>query len=118
MIDSENEQFLLSSKLCTAKFHTQALTSESFHIAEWLRLLLMNTSCPVNDQPSCNFMLFNTFRELEGKYINYLSVLDGRKVVPVGPLVQEIVNENKHTEIMEWLDSKDESSTVFVSFGS
>ncbi|THG01081.1 hypothetical protein TEA_007518 [Camellia sinensis var. sinensis] len=88
------------------------------HIAEWLRLLLMNTSCPVNDQPSCNFMLFNTFRELEGKYIDYLSVLDGRKVVPVGPLVQEIVNENTHTQIMEWLDSKDESSTVFVSFGT
>ncbi|XP_028095904.1 cyanidin-3-O-glucoside 2-O-glucuronosyltransferase-like [Camellia sinensis] len=82
-------------------------------IAEWLRLLLMNTSCPVNDQPSCNFMLFDTFRELEGKYIDYLSVLDRRKVVPVGPLVQEIVNENTHTQIMEWLDSKDESSTVF-----
>ncbi|CAL5322197.1 unnamed protein product [Camellia sinensis] len=63
-------------------------------VAEWLRLLLMNT-------------------KLEGKYIDYLSVLDGRKVVPVGPLVQEIVNENKHTEIMEWLDGKDESSTVF-----
>ncbi|GMP22366.1 hypothetical protein CsSME_00000421 [Camellia sinensis var. sinensis] len=73
---------------------------------------------PVNVKPSCNILLFNTFRELEGKYIDYLSVINEKKVVPVGPLVQDIVDEMEQSEIMQWLDKKGESSTVFVSFGS
>ncbi|CAL5322210.1 unnamed protein product [Camellia sinensis] len=73
----------------------------------------------VNDQPSCNFMLYNTFRELEGKYIDYLPVIGEKKVVPVGPLVQGIDDdENEHSEIIQWLDNKGEYSTLFVSFGS
>ncbi|KAL7224506.1 hypothetical protein ACSBR1_025878 [Camellia fascicularis] len=73
-----------------------------------------------NDQPlPCNFVLFNTFRELEGKYIDYQSVIGEKSVVPVGPLVQGFVDdENEHSEIVQWLDNKGESSTVFVSFGS
>ncbi|THG10663.1 hypothetical protein TEA_029692 [Camellia sinensis var. sinensis] len=73
-----------------------------------------------NDQPPpCNFELFNTFRELEGKYIDYQSVIGEKRVVPVGPLVQGFVDdENEHSEIIQWLDNKGESSTVFVSFGS
>ncbi|KAI8029317.1 Beta-D-glucosyl crocetin beta-1,6-glucosyltransferase [Camellia lanceoleosa] len=61
----------------------------------------------VNDQLSCNFMLYNTFRELEGKYIDYLPVIGEKKVVPVGPLVQGIDDdENEHSEIIQWLDNK------------
>ncbi|CAL5363382.1 unnamed protein product [Camellia sinensis] len=72
-----------------------------------------------NDQPPCNIMLFNTFRELEGKYIDHLSATGNQRVVPVGPLVQGIVDdENEHSEIIQWLNNKGESSTVFVSFGS
>ncbi|XP_028071458.1 beta-D-glucosyl crocetin beta-1,6-glucosyltransferase-like [Camellia sinensis] len=79
----------------------------------------------VNDQPEmkppCKIVLYNTFRELEGKHIDYLSDIGGKKhlVVPVGPLVKEIIDdENEHSEIIQWLDNKDESSTLFVSFGS
>ncbi|XP_059628415.1 UDP-glucosyltransferase 29-like [Cornus florida] len=67
---------------------------------------------------SCNIILIKTFTEIEGKYIEYLSKLTGKKTVPVGPLVEEPVNENEHTEIIQWLDMKEESSAVFVSFGS
>ncbi|KAG5533089.1 hypothetical protein RHGRI_027352 [Rhododendron griersonianum] len=67
---------------------------------------------------SCKMILFNTFREFEGKYIDYLSILTKKKVVPLGPLVQEIDEPNKDSEIMQWLGTKDELSTVFVSFGS
>ncbi|CAL5365397.1 unnamed protein product [Camellia sinensis] len=64
-------------------------------------------------------MLYNTCRELEGKYIDYLPVIGEKKVVPVGPLVQGIVDdENEHSEIIQWLDNKGEYSTLFVSFGS
>ncbi|KAI8029316.1 UDP-glucosyltransferase 29 [Camellia lanceoleosa] len=68
---------------------------------------------PVNGKPSCNILLFNTFRELEGKYNDCLSVINEKKVVPVGPLVQDIVDEIEHSEIMQWLDKKDESGVLF-----
>ncbi|KAL7228521.1 hypothetical protein ACSBR2_007276 [Camellia fascicularis] len=72
-----------------------------------------------NDQPPCKFMLFNTFRELEGKYIDYLSTIGEKRAVPIGPLVQGIVDDpNDNFEIIQWLDNKGEYSTVFVSFGS
>ncbi|GFS43020.1 UDP-glucosyl transferase 72E1 [Actinidia rufa] len=42
-----------------------------------------------------------------------------KKIVPVGPLVQDTnIDEHKDTQIMQWLGTKDECSTVFVSFGS
>ncbi|KAF8008989.1 hypothetical protein BT93_J0085 [Corymbia citriodora subsp. variegata] len=62
-------------------------------------------------------ILVKTFRELEGKYIDYLSDLLGKKVVPVGPLVQDPVQEDGN-HIIEWLDRKERSSTIFVSFGT
>ncbi|CAK9150162.1 unnamed protein product [Ilex paraguariensis] len=66
---------------------------------------------------SCNIVLIKTFRTIEDKYINYLSVLVEKKIVPVGPLVQDAVND-EHEEIIKWLDKKDEASAIFVSFGS
>lgn len=44
-----------------------------------------------------------------------------KKLVPVGPLVEDPVEEDDHEEgieIIQWLDKKERSSTVFVSFGS
>ncbi|XP_057489572.1 UDP-glucosyltransferase 29-like [Actinidia eriantha] len=68
---------------------------------------------------SCDIVLIKTFREIEGKYIDYFSALSGKKLVPVGPLIEEqSTNEDENIEIMKWLDMKKESSTVFVSFGS
>ncbi|KAI8539700.1 hypothetical protein RHMOL_Rhmol09G0203400 [Rhododendron molle] len=69
---------------------------------------------------SCKMMLFNSFRELEGKYNDYLSILMEKKIIPTGPLVQEIIidGDHKDVEILQWLGTKDEQSTVFVSFGS
>ncbi|KAI8030908.1 Beta-D-glucosyl crocetin beta-1,6-glucosyltransferase [Camellia lanceoleosa] len=62
-----------------------------------------------NDQPPCDIMLFNTFRELEGKYIDHLSATGNQRVVPVGPLVQGIVDdENEHSEIIQWLNNKED----------
>lgn len=40
------------------------------------------------------------------------------RYVPVGPLVRAPETENEHSEIMDWLNSKERCSTVFVSFGS
>ncbi|CAK7344857.1 unnamed protein product [Dovyalis caffra] len=67
---------------------------------------------------SLNIILIKTFRELEGKHIDYLSHLTDKKMVPVGALVQEEINEEEGEEIIEWLNKKERLSTVFVSFGS
>ncbi|KAL5569578.1 hypothetical protein UlMin_026153 [Ulmus minor] len=53
---------------------------------------------------SSDIILIKTFTEIEGKYMDYLSSLVGKKILPV--------------EVMKWLNRKDKSSVVFVSFGS
>ncbi|KAL1827971.1 hypothetical protein ACET3Z_006383 [Daucus carota] len=61
-----------------------------------------------------------TSREIEGKYVDYISNLSQKKTIPVGSLVQESLQETGDdcTETVQFLDKKDESSVVFVSFGS
>ncbi|KAL2554775.1 UDP-glycosyltransferase 91B1 [Forsythia ovata] len=44
-------------------------------------------------QRSSDIILIKTCRELEGKYIDYCSVLSQKKFVPVGPLVQAPIEE-------------------------
>ncbi|KAL3511257.1 hypothetical protein ACH5RR_030658 [Cinchona calisaya] len=63
-------------------------------------------------------ILIKGFKEIKGKYIDYFSCLTGKKVVPVGPLVQDPILDNEDYEIMEWLNKKEKGSAIFVSFGS
>ncbi|KAF3434354.1 hypothetical protein FNV43_RR25457 [Rhamnella rubrinervis] len=68
---------------------------------------------------SCNIILVKSLREIEGKYIDYLSVSLGKKIVSVGSLVPKPVEDDDGcSNIIKWLDEKEKSSTVFVSFGS
>ncbi|XP_059307683.1 UDP-glucosyltransferase 29-like [Lycium ferocissimum] len=67
---------------------------------------------------SQDIILMKTCRDFEGKYMDYLSSLVSKKTVPVGTLVQESINRDDHEEITQWLDKKEECSSVFVSFGS
>ncbi|KAL3626138.1 hypothetical protein CASFOL_029687 [Castilleja foliolosa] len=70
---------------------------------------------------SSDVVLIKTSKVIEEKYMEYLSSLSGKKLVPVGPLVSDYSN-NKDTvekpEIIRWLDDKKRHSTMFVSFGS
>ncbi|KAI3756372.1 hypothetical protein L1987_56192 [Smallanthus sonchifolius] len=66
---------------------------------------------------STSFILVKSFKEIEGKYVDYLSDLTGKRIVPVGPLVVDPV-DMKQNSVIEWLDTKATWSTVFVSFGS
>ncbi|KAG5533067.1 hypothetical protein RHGRI_027337 [Rhododendron griersonianum] len=63
-------------------------------------------------------VVFVAFGKIEEKYIDHLSMLVKKKVQPVGLLVQEIVDKDEDTEVMRFLHRKDESSVVFVAFGS
>ncbi|CBI40234.3 unnamed protein product, partial [Vitis vinifera] len=50
---------------------------------------------------------------------DFLSNLNAKTVVPVGPLLQDQLDEeDAETEMVEWLSKKDPASSVFVSFGS
>ncbi|KAL1827978.1 hypothetical protein ACET3Z_006390 [Daucus carota] len=65
-------------------------------------------------------ILLRISREIEGKYVDYISNLSQKKTIPVGSLVQESLQETGDdcTETIQFLDKKDKSSVVFVSFGS
>ncbi|KAL8090296.1 UDP-glucosyltransferase 29-like [Apium graveolens] len=68
---------------------------------------------------SYKIVLRRTFKEIEGKYVDYLSGLSQKKIIPVGPLVQEELEDtDDQAETIQFLDKKNESSVVFVSFGS
>ncbi|KAL1552220.1 beta-D-glucosyl crocetin beta-1,6-glucosyltransferase [Salvia divinorum] len=72
---------------------------------------------------SCGIALIKGSREIEARYIDYVSVLTGKRFVPVGPLVQEDGGcggsvGSSSSELLSWLDKKEAKSTVFVSFGS
>ncbi|KZV21981.1 crocetin glucoside glucosyltransferase-like [Dorcoceras hygrometricum] len=68
---------------------------------------------------SQDIVLMKTCKGIDGKYVDYLSVLCKKKLVPVGPLVtQSYINGGNDSEIVDWLTTKPEFSTVFISFGS
>ncbi|KAI4385763.1 hypothetical protein MLD38_003756 [Melastoma candidum] len=67
---------------------------------------------------SSGIVLVKSSRELEGKYIDYLSDVMGKKVLPVGPLVQDIMAQEDENNLIGWLDGKEPSSTIFVAFGT
>jgi len=71
-------------------------------------------------EQSHNIVLLNTCREIEGKYIDYVSTIGKKELIPIGPLIQEatIGDEEDWRTIQSWLDKKDKLSCVYVSFGS
>ncbi|KAK1379134.1 Glycosyltransferase [Heracleum sosnowskyi] len=69
---------------------------------------------------SCNLVLVKSVREVEGKYIDLLSDLVEKDIIPVGQLIHvptETEDDNLKN-IMEWLDKKEKSSVLFICFGS
>ncbi|XP_057466527.1 UDP-glucosyltransferase 29-like [Actinidia eriantha] len=66
---------------------------------------------------SSDIVLIKTFKEVEEKYMNYLSGLVGKKILPIS-LVQDCTNEDDDGGIIDWLKKKEEASTVLVSFGT
>ncbi|KAH9768893.1 glycosyltransferase [Citrus sinensis] len=95
-------------------------------IQPWAPALASSLNIPavyflVSSAATSAFMFHGIKKNSSGKYIDYLSDLIKKKVVPVDPLVQDPVEEDDHEkgvmEIIQWLDKKERSSTVFVSFG-
>ncbi|KAH0680666.1 hypothetical protein KY285_021666 [Solanum tuberosum] len=77
-----------------------------------------NTSVKLCFKRSSNIVLIKGFKEIDGQYCDYISSLTKKRVVPVGPLVQEPTSEDGNSQILTWLNQKSKGSTIFVSFGS
>ncbi|XP_047979502.1 beta-D-glucosyl crocetin beta-1,6-glucosyltransferase-like [Salvia hispanica] len=69
---------------------------------------------------SRDVILMKTSRGVEGKYLDYLSLLCNKKIVPVGPLITTTTTTTttEKTDIMDWLSKKERWSTIYISFGS
>ncbi|XP_057806000.1 UDP-glucosyltransferase 29-like [Salvia miltiorrhiza] len=68
---------------------------------------------------SCEIVLIKTYRGFESKYMDYLSRLCERKLVPTGPLISHgDDHEDQDLEMMKWLNEREEGSTLYISFGS
>ncbi|KNA09361.1 hypothetical protein SOVF_154400 [Spinacia oleracea] len=66
--------------------------------------------------------LFNTCREIEGKYVNLLAKLPtntNKKLFAIGPLNPvEIKSSKTRHRCLEWLDKQEKDSVIYVSFGT
>ncbi|CAN0908751.1 UDP-glucosyltransferase 29, partial [Linum grandiflorum] len=69
---------------------------------------------------SSGILLVKSFREIEAEYIDTVSELVGKSVLPIGPLVPDDDDETQDSddEIIKWLNNKPPSSVVYISFGS
>ncbi|ESQ55939.1 hypothetical protein EUTSA_v10027441mg [Eutrema salsugineum] len=61
-------------------------------------------------------ILVNSFQELEQEALG--SVLDHAKIVPIGPLITSRTDSETGAEYIEWLDTKADSSVLYISFGT
>ncbi|KAI4384078.1 hypothetical protein MLD38_009845 [Melastoma candidum] len=75
--------------------------------------------CMQSIEGSSDIVLLKSIKELEGKHMEYMESLTGKKVVLVGmPVRDDLDPQQDAKELMDWLDMKERSSTVFISFGS
>ncbi|KAL3849249.1 hypothetical protein ACJIZ3_011131 [Penstemon smallii] len=63
--------------------------------------------------------MLKTNKGLEGKYIDYLTNVCNKMILPVGPLVSDASEiDEESSEILKWLSTKNKYSTLYISFGS
>ncbi|KAK4477913.1 hypothetical protein RD792_017178 [Penstemon davidsonii] len=67
---------------------------------------------------SSDIVLIKCCKEVEAKYIDYLSILSKKRIIPTGPLIADSNDQEEHSYIIDWLNGKNHRSTVYISFGS
>lgn len=76
---------------------------------------------PLSFARSSEFVAVKTCVEIESKYMDYLSKLVGKEIIPCGPLLVDSGDVSAGSEadgVMRWLDGQEPGSVVLVSFGS
>ncbi|KAK4477906.1 hypothetical protein RD792_017171 [Penstemon davidsonii] len=73
----------------------------------------------MNFKLSCDVVLLKTSEGFEGKYIDYVTNVCKKVILPVGPLVSDASEiDEESSEILKWLSTKNKYSTLYISFGS
>ncbi|KAH6808766.1 hypothetical protein C2S51_026549 [Perilla frutescens var. frutescens] len=69
---------------------------------------------------STDVVLMRTSRGIEGKYMDYLSLLSIKNIISTGPLITPTTttSDDDDSDIIDWLSKKEKFSTVFISLGS
>ncbi|KAI6669277.1 hypothetical protein NL676_004162 [Syzygium grande] len=120
-----NSYIIHSIKRPSDEYPFKAICLKDYWIAKDRKQMKQASKSGISDmervvqwnKQSSGLIFMKTFRELEGKYIDYLNDFLGKKVMRVGPLVEEPLQEDGN-HITEWLDQNERSSTIFVSFGT
>jgi hypothetical protein len=77
---------------------------------------------PLSLERSSEFVAIKTCADIERKYMDYLSQIIGKEIVPTGPLLAKGDGSNdEHGDgerVMQWLDGEQPASVVLVSFGT
>ncbi|XP_044969437.1 UDP-glucosyltransferase 29-like [Hordeum vulgare subsp. vulgare] len=76
---------------------------------------------PLSLERSSGFVAVKSSADIERKYMEYLSQLLGKEIIPTGPLLVDSGGSEEQRDggrIMRWLDGEEPGSVVFVSFGS
>ncbi|GFY81768.1 hypothetical protein Acr_02g0000080 [Actinidia rufa] len=105
-------EFITSSVIMAAFIHNLFPFQDSIYLREYDKL-----GVSFGKEETQNIVLFKTFEEVEKKYMDSLSRLIGKKILPI-PLVQDGISEDDDGGIIDWLKKKEKGSTVFVSFGT
>ncbi|CAI9091298.1 OLC1v1026281C1 [Oldenlandia corymbosa var. corymbosa] len=111
------------------EFPFQAIHLSDFHQSRALKKIEsdhpdVQEDGPEDERPNrfCDgIMLLKSSREIEGKYMDYLYDIIRMKMIPLGPMFSVVCNDHQqdgHHELIQWLETKSDLSTVFVSFGS
>ncbi|PON44778.1 UDP-glucuronosyl/UDP-glucosyltransferase [Trema orientale] len=122
---------LVRNSMSDEKFPFPAIYLRGHEVGKFVKLLESSAN-GVKDKErveqcsdrSVSVVLLRTSREIEDKYIEYVSVLHGndKKIVPVGLLVDDDDHDHDHDDddqVMKWLKRKEGAEpVVFVSFGS
>lgn len=67
---------------------------------------------------SSEIILIKGSKGLDGKYMDHLSVLCQKRVVPTGLLVRDCKENEENLDVLRWLSRKERFSTLFICFGS
>ncbi|KAL3508052.1 hypothetical protein ACH5RR_033434 [Cinchona calisaya] len=112
------------------KYRNLQFPSEAILLREFeIKKLLSHGESTLNDAKekdrvldcidlSSEFILVKSCNDIERKYIDFLSFLTKKKIIPVGSLAQDTFDDDETLKIMQWLNEKPQASSIFVSFGS